>query len=254
MSTGIKITSAKYGVGVNTVDVTKAIASNIKDGNLNLVITPDSLNVVDPAKGKTKTLNVSYTINNGSVNTQTLKDNEVLIISAPPKREATGLEITKATYGYPGNYVDVTQAVKTLVNNGSINLKVGFKNLGIPDPNPNKQKELKVEYTINGGQNISTFKDGETFNISAPSDQAPSNEDTSNTTGSIMTLLYNNVFRFLLVFLHTISMFTMANYIDPTGSSKISYIAGFIIPLGSYWLLPLYLFIRRLLWTSEIQL
>ncbi len=96
MATGIKIVKALYGVSPNNVDVTASVVSHVKDGSINLVVTPDSLGVTDPNPGKQKTLDVTYTINNGPSNTQSVKDNEVFMVNAPPERKATGLEITKA--------------------------------------------------------------------------------------------------------------------------------------------------------------
>jgi hypothetical protein len=68
------------------------------------VVTADSLNVADPAPGQPKQLTVTYTINNGRSNTETVQENGVLTISAPPTRSANGLAIVKAEYGYDGNW------------------------------------------------------------------------------------------------------------------------------------------------------
>ena len=111
MATGIKITKATYGVGSKTVDVKAAVSSNIKEGELNLIVSPDSLGVEDPAPGQTKQLTVSYTINNGDINTKSAYDNEAVIVSAPSARLASGLDIVKASYGYAGNMTDVTDAI-----------------------------------------------------------------------------------------------------------------------------------------------
>jgi len=169
MASGIKITKAEYGAGSKMVDVRSAVSQNIRDGELNLVVSPDSLGISDPAPGQTKQLTLSYTINNGDINTKSAYDNEVIRISAPSEKIASGLDITKAEYGYPGNMTNVTNAVREYVKDGNISLKVSPSALGIPDPNPNKQKMLEVQYTLNGSKNSGTFKDGETFSISAPS-------------------------------------------------------------------------------------
>lgn len=253
MSTGLKITKATYGAGSKTKDVTPVVSKSVKDGSINLVITPDSLGIQDPAPGELKTLNVSYTINDGSVNTQSVRDNEVFMVSAPPERNASGLQITKAEYGYEGNYTDVTYAVQNLVSKGSINLKVGFKEVGIPDPNPNKQKELKVSYSLNGAENTEVFKDGQTFNISAPAGEALSNNTANSDANAIWGVITGNAILFLKVFLHIVSTYTLARFMDPSGSTLYKVIA-FCIPWGAFWALPLYLFFRRLLFTSEVAL
>jgi hypothetical protein len=179
MATGIKITKATYGVGSNTVDVKAAVSSNIKEGELNLVVSPDSLGVEDPAPGQTKQITVSYTINNGDVNTKSAYDNEAIIVNAPSERLASGLDIVKASYGYAGNMTDVTDAIRNYIRDGLIKLKVSPTSMGIPDPNPNKQKVLEVDYTLNGAKNSESIKDNSTFSVSAPPADAPTGDGTS---------------------------------------------------------------------------
>ena len=179
MATGIKITKATYGAGTKTVDVKAAVSSHIKDGELNLVVSPDSLGVEDPAPGQTKQLTVSYTINGGDTNVKSAYDNEAIILSAPSARVASGLDIVKAQYGYAGNMTDVTDAIRNYISNGLIKLKVSPSTVGIPDPNPNKQKVLEVDYTLNGAKNSETIKDNSMFHVSAPPADSPGGDDTS---------------------------------------------------------------------------
>ena len=267
---GIRITKALYGTGTQTVDVSKAVMSNIRDGNLTLTVTPDSLNIPDPAPGQQKILDVAYTINNGRQMSQMVKDNEVLMISAPPERRATGLEITKAEYGYPGNF--------THVKDGSIKITVGYKSAGIPDPNPNKQKSLKVEYTINGSPNTIELTDGKTLNISAPPVDGIDGRKPSDYVSELMGVLFSNLFRFAMAFLYTVSIFATADFFggvpvftvqpakpdSPTikaeqrfeelgkafttsqGRTRLGYLIIGAIPGFAYWALPIYVFWRRL--------
>jgi hypothetical protein len=250
---GIKILKALYGVGSNTVDVTASVASHIRDGTLNLVVTSDSLNVQDPAPGQQKTLDVSYTINDGSTNGQMVKDNELLVISAPPVTEASGLQIIKAGYGYPGNFTDVTDAIQNHVKDGSINVKITPANMGVPDPNPNKQKMLDVEYTLNGAKNISVYKDNETFRISAPPKDAADSKTPGQHVMSAAGVVYKNVAMFIGIFLQTLSVFTAMDYGGPEGLPR--YVLGgiaFIIPYFSFWALPIYVMIRRIFSTTDL--
>ena len=201
MASGIKITKADYGAGSKTVDVRSAVSQNIKDGELNLVVGADSLGISDPAPGQTKQLTLSYTINNGDTNTKSAYDNEVIRISAPSQKVASGLDITKAEYGYPGNMTNVTDAVRKYVKDGNISLKVSPSTVGIPDPNPNKQKYLEVEYTLNGSKNTGTFKDGETFSISAPSAQnTPEGPTAGEVVGKIVLWIIVSTLYFIGIF------------------------------------------------------
>ena len=127
MSTGISIISATYGAGSSTVDVSKTVSAHIHEGTLNMLVSVDSLNVTDPSPGQPKVLNVTYTVNNGSANTMSVKDGNTIFIAAPAARSATGLLITKAEYGYEGNYTDVTDAIQDQISNGSINIAISPK-------------------------------------------------------------------------------------------------------------------------------
>lgn len=272
---GIKITKALYGSGSTTVDVTKSVMSHMRDGAINLVVTPDALNVPDPAPGQQKTLDVSYVINNGKQMNQSIKDNELLMISAPPERLATGLQITKAEYGYAGNWTDVTDAIQNHVRDGTIKITVGPKSAGIPDPNPNKQKSLAVEYTVNGSPNTVELVDGKTLNISAPPLDSADPTTPSGYVKQLVGIVFSNIFVFLGMLLYTISMFTTADFFDAipiynNGSpvegstpksfletikepfstsqnrSRLVFLGMGAIPGIAYWGLPVYVFWRRI--------
>jgi hypothetical protein len=197
MATGVKIQSAKYGVGTKTVDVTKAVSAQLKDGRLNFVVTPSALNVADPAPGQLKTLTATYSINNGPSNTSTAVDGDSIDIAAPPARLASGLQIKKARYGYDKLYTDVTSAVRTYLNDGSINLTVSPGSLGIPDPNPQKVKYLMVDYTINDEPGSKKIQDGQKFQINAPAVAADVTNTPTDGALDIVGMLFNDVFLFI---------------------------------------------------------
>lgn len=253
MSTGLKIESATYGAGSSTVDVSGAVTKSIKDGVLNLVVSPGYLNVNDPAPGQLKTLNITYTINGGSKNTLSKKDNEVAFIDAPPARVASGLQITKAQYGYSGNFTDVTNAVQNLMSDdGSIDLVVGYKQVGIPDPNPNQQKQLQVEYTINGGSTSQTLVDGERFKLSAPPVESASNTTPSQNAMSFVGTIFTNVARFFGVFIHALSVFTAIKFGDQFISPLLWGGIAFFIPFFSFWALPWITFVIRFFMSGDL--
>jgi hypothetical protein len=252
MSTGISVVQASYGVGTTTTDVTNTVASLVKDGSLKFTVSPATLNVTDPAPGQLKTLTLTYTINGGSNNTSTTTDSNVVSIDAPPATVASGLQITKAEYGYPGNFTDVTDSLQNQVSNGSINITVGFKSVGIPDPNPNKQKELKVEYTLNGKKTSETLKDGKNFKLSAPPAEARSNTTPSQNIGSIIGMLFKAVAYFFGMFLYTLSIFTAIEYGNQFISPMLWGALAFFIPFFSFWALPIITFWIRLFSSQDI--
>ena len=248
---GISVTKATYGAGSASVDVTSTVASKIKDGVLSFTVSPTALNVDDPAPGQLKQLDITYTINGGSSNTDSAKDNEAVWIDAPPARQASGLQIVKAEYGYVGNYTDVTDAVQAMVKDGRIDMKVGFKEVGIPDPNPNKQKQLQVEYTINGAPSSGKFKDGQRFKLDAPPKEGSSQRSIKDHVGGIFGALFSNAFSFVGWFLFFLNVYT-AYYLGPQlFGTWLTAIIG-LIPLSMFWLVPFFLFFVRLFYSSDI--
>jgi len=252
MSTGITISKALYGVGSQTVDVSRAVTSHIQDGKLNLVVSPDSLNVQDPAVGQVKTLTVSYTINGGSTNTVAEKDGGSININAPPVREADGLKITKAEYGYSGNFTDVTDALQSQVSNGTISITVSPKSVGIPDPNPSKQKTLQVQYTINGAPTSESIIDGKTFKVSAPAASAVDNKTPSQHLTSGIGIVFKNLAYFFGVYLHSMSVFSAIEFGNHFISPLLFGGLAFFIPFFSFWLLPQFVFWIRLFRTDDL--
>jgi hypothetical protein len=213
MSSGLTIQSATYGTGSSTVDVTSAVSKKVKDGVLNFTVSPSAFGIDDPAPGQLKQVDIVYTINDGKKNEMMKKDNDLVWIDAPPQRLASGLQIVKAQYGYPGNWTDVTDALQNLMSSdGSINTKVGFKELGLPDPNPNKQKTLGVEYTINGAPSITNLKDGERFRLNAPALEDTSGPGGKSQAWSFIGVLVSNAFLFIGIFIQFMSGYVTADF------------------------------------------
>lgn len=252
MSTGITIVSAEYGIVPEMIDVTSQVTSHIKDGELNLLVSPASLNVTDPAAGKpNKILNVSYTINSGSTNTKSVTEGNTLHIIAPGQKTADGLVITKAEYGYAGNYTDVTDAIQTHVSNGSIDLTVGPSSAGIPDPNPAKKKSLKVTYTLNGSSNTETIDDNKKFTLSAPPLDAPSTKTPRQTATGAMGMIIGNIGYFVTTFIILLNLIACCRVsLNWFNTVVIGFVVG-LAPLSYVWaVLPL-LFLRRMIFTSN---
>lgn len=86
---GISILKASYGTEGNFVDVTKEVNGLIRDGELDVVVSAQSLGILDPAPGVVKTLQIQYTINGGNKNLDTKQDGQQVKISAPDVKEKT---------------------------------------------------------------------------------------------------------------------------------------------------------------------
>ena len=79
-------------------------------------------------------------------------------------RGRAALEIRKATYGKDAQVADVTEAARKAVVSGCLNLKAG-NDLTNGDPAPNQVKELRVEFTLNGKDEVRTAAEGETISV-----------------------------------------------------------------------------------------
>jgi hypothetical protein len=251
MSTGISVVRATYGTTTASTDVTTVVASLVTDGSLKFTVSPTTLNVSDPAPGQLKKLTLIYTVNGGKDNQIEKTDNDLVSIDAPPARLASGLQIIHAEYGYPGNYTDVTDSLQSQVNNGEINIKIGPSSVGIPDPNPAKQKELKVEYTINGKKSSDVLKDGTSFTLSAPPTTAPSSRTPSQNVGSFIGIVLWNAMMFVLVYAQTMSFWIAVEYGKQFVSPELWGAIAFFVPFFSFWALPQITFWIRVFRTDD---
>jgi hypothetical protein len=86
---GLSILKASYGTEGNFIDVTKEVKGLVKDGEVDIVVSPQTLGILDPAPGVIKTLQVQHTINGGNKNLETKKDGEQLKLSAPNIKQKT---------------------------------------------------------------------------------------------------------------------------------------------------------------------
>jgi hypothetical protein len=244
---GIVVSNATYGTNSSSVDVTKAVSNAVRNGVLSINnVGPSALDVEDPAPSDPKTLNVSYSINGGSAQSTSVRDGDNLFVNAPPERVASGLQITRAEYGYPSNFTDVTSAVQMMVRNGKIDLKVSFSAVGLPDPNPNKQKELQVDYTINGAKNSKTFKDGERFFVSAPATEGPDSSTPAKNVGGAINIIFYNILRLIGVFLYAWSVFVAMEYGKNFVSPYLWGALAVVLPFFAFWGIPIIAFFYSL--------
>jgi hypothetical protein len=225
MATGITIQSASYGAGSTTEDATDGVVSQVKNGIVNFVVSPSALNVDDPAIGQTKTLTVKYTINDGETNTISAVDGETLKIDAPPERMATGLNLKNAEYGYDTNWQDVTSAVRTYVNDGKIDITVSPSAVGIPDPNPQKKKFLKLDLEINGTPSSYNVDNGKRFTLSAPA-AVSVKQGRPNTAWSVISMIFGKIVWCLMMTIWLCSVRLSADYGQKLFGSGGYYLLG----------------------------
>lgn len=168
----LRITSARYGSGRRSTDVTSALNSRVRDGRLEMQVDSNALGT-DPAPDRDKVLTVHYTYN-GREEQAVARDGETLRL---PQRDYAGergygqgpyrnsnLQITRAQYGSWNHTVDVTQQLSSQITNGQLHLQVTNAALG-GDPSPGERKTLRVEYMINGQRQTAVAREGETLDL-----------------------------------------------------------------------------------------
>ncbi len=149
---GLQIRSAQYGADSRMTDVTSRIASMVRGDSLSLRVAYDTIGV-DPAEGRTKHLEVSYTYN-GTPGQVSVRDGETL--NLPGNGNWTGgptggygsLTILRAEYGAGRGVWDVTARLNSQVQGNSLQLRVTNGSMG-GDPARDIPKRLDVWYLYN---------------------------------------------------------------------------------------------------------
>jgi hypothetical protein len=80
---GLVIVKGSYGIEGNFVDVTKELQGLVKDGDIDITVSSQTLGILDPAPGVTKTLQIQHTINGGHKNLDLVEDGKQFKLSVP---------------------------------------------------------------------------------------------------------------------------------------------------------------------------
>jgi hypothetical protein len=165
---GGELVRADWGVPGNRVDVTSRVRTFIHDGVLQLEVTRFSLGI-DPAPHQNKDLIVRVRRWDGKVEEYKYPERSTcsLELIPPDRREARehhdwdrdhdrdydrhehGLRILRADYGVDGQFVDVTDTLRSRVGEGRLSVRVDNYTLGV-DPAPGVHKYLRVDYVFRG--------------------------------------------------------------------------------------------------------
>lgn len=184
MAQGGELVRAEWGVPGNRVDVTARVRTFIHDGILQMEVTRFNLGI-DPAPHQNKDLVVRVRRWNGEVeefkyperSTCTLelgrhdggeeRDHREHEAEREEHREEAfehhqrGLWILRAEYGAEGQFADVTDVLRSRVDNGHVFLRVDNYSMGV-DPLPGAHKLLRVQYVLDGDRHNVTV-DEKTF-------------------------------------------------------------------------------------------
>lgn len=86
------------------------------------------------------------------------------VAQIPLQAQGRQLHINKAIYGHNGQGMDVTNTLRSKIENNTLNVKVNNKNMG-GDPNTGADKSVKVEYTYQGRTSTKVVKEGDRLQL-----------------------------------------------------------------------------------------
>ena len=184
---GWQVMKADWGAGNRWQDVTNRVRA-LLSGNGRIMITTANMGG-DPAYGVIKTLRIQARNSRGQSQQFNIRENNFLDASQfynygggpgypgnPGYRPNPGypgggggggngnLQIVRAYYGLNNRTNDVTQQLRGMARNGSINVQVTNNNMG-GDPAQGADKVLTVIYRYQGREQTSTVKEGNTLRI-----------------------------------------------------------------------------------------
>src|SRR5215469_2761189 len=184
---GGEFVGAEWGVPGQRVDVTARVRTFIHDGVLQLEVTRFSLGI-DPAPHQNKDLIIHVRRWDGQVEEYKYPERSNCSLELDPQNQwdqpgsrdrgddhrdwddhhdgyrehrEHGLRILRAYYGAGGQFVNVTDAVRSNVNDGHISMRVDNYAMGV-DPMPGVHKLLRVLYVYEGERRSITV-DEKTF-------------------------------------------------------------------------------------------
>jgi hypothetical protein len=159
---GLRILRAEYGAGDRLVDVTARLNSQIRDGQLSLTVTNDTMGR-DPVEEHRKALTVWYEYR-GRTATITVPEKSVLTLPNGNPSYVGNLVIMRAQYGADYRFRDVTGLLSSRVQSDQLNMRINNDAMG-GDPAPDRPKILTVSYEFNGQPGQVVISENGTLNL-----------------------------------------------------------------------------------------
>jgi DnaJ-like protein len=183
MAQGGEFVGAEWGTPAHKVDVTSRVRTFIHDGVLQLEVTRFNLGI-DPAPHENKVLIIRLRERDGDIKSYSYPERSVARLELHPEwqerreqqehhddaehredyrehhddaerreyggeRRERGLQILRAEYGVEGQFANVTEALRSQINDGRLFLFVNNYTMGV-DPAPGVHKHLRVLYVQDG--------------------------------------------------------------------------------------------------------
>jgi hypothetical protein len=149
---GGALVAAEYGVGGHRVDVTPQVRSLMHDGILQFDVTDQNLGV-DPARNHVKDLFIRIRHWDGRMEEFHFMEGTHVNLELDPDAgyefHERGLHIMRAYYGGAGHFVNVTELLRGMKQDGRLFVVVDNRSMG-GDPDPEVNKVLRVLYFFDG--------------------------------------------------------------------------------------------------------
>lgn len=149
---GGQLVAAEWGMPGRRVDVTGRVRSLARDGVLQFEVTRQILGI-DPAPGRIKDLVIRIRHWDGDVQEYSFPEKSLVSLELDPDAgydwRERGLHIMRAYYGGEGHFVNVTERLRHMIDDGRIYTRVDNEHLGL-DPDPHVRKVLRVLYWYDG--------------------------------------------------------------------------------------------------------
>ena len=163
MAQGGELVRAEWGVPGSQVDVTARVRSFFHDGMLQFEVTRFNLGI-DPAPHRDKVLVIHVRHWDGDIKDYSYPERSTVSLELDPQdrwerreerhdvgydRRERGLHILRAYYGAEGQFINVTDALRSRVDDGRLSLHIDNYSMGA-DPLPGRRKWLRVLYSFRG--------------------------------------------------------------------------------------------------------
>ena len=152
MAQGGQLVAAEFGLPGSRVDVTPRVRSLIHDGVLQFEVTRQVLGV-DPAPGHMKDLVIRIQHWDGDTQDYAYPEKSAVSLELDPDAgydwRERNLHIMRAYYGGEGHFVNVTERLRHMIDDGRLHTRVDNDHLGL-DPDPHVRKVLRVLYWYDG--------------------------------------------------------------------------------------------------------
>ena len=163
---GGELVAAEWGVKGSSVDVTARVRTFVHDGVLQLEVTRFNLGI-DPAPHRNKDLIIRVRHWDGDVMEYNYPERSTVNLELDPEegyvrrdaddrhedheRRERRLQIVRAYYGAEGQFMNVTDALRSRIDDGRLYLRVDNATMG-GDPLPGARKWLRVLYFYDGSR------------------------------------------------------------------------------------------------------